>query len=153
MDHQHIFAISAAGMDVERLRVEVAASNLANANTSARADGTGYMPMRVVAQPGIGSASIGSASGFGSAGFASRVAQGMTAPIAVIEPTGTPARRVNDPGHPMADASGFVSYPGVDTTTEMLTIMTALRAYEANVAALNAGRTMVLKALEIGGPQ
>jgi flagellar basal-body rod protein FlgC len=148
MDHQHIFAISAAGMDVERLRVEVAASNLANANTSARADGTGYMPMRVVAQPGLGSAR-----GLGAAGFATRVAQGMAAPVAVIEPTGTPARRVSDPGHPMADATGFVSYPGVDTTTEMLTLMTALRAYEANVAALNAGRTMVLKALEIGGPQ
>lgn len=148
MGYQHSFAISAAGMDIERLRVEVAASNLANANTTARVDGTGYMPSRVVVQPGLGGAS-----GLRSASFTTQVTQGMALPTAVIEPTGAPARRVVDPGHPLADASGFVTYPGIDTTNEMLTIMTALRAYEANVAALNAGRTMALKALEIGGAQ
>ena len=55
-----------------------------------------------------------------------------------------------EPGHPQADVQGFVTYPGVDTATEMMTIMDAMRAYEANVAAMNASRTMAMKALEIG---
>jgi flagellar basal-body rod protein FlgC len=61
------------------------------------------------------------------------------------------ARKVHDPGHPMADAQGFVAYPAVDAATEMVTLMSATRAYEANVAAMNAARTMALKALDIGG--
>lgn len=148
MSYQSSFAISAAGMDVERLRVEVSASNLANAHTVVGLDGSGYQPMRVVAQPAA--ASLG---GTASGSFAVQVARGLALPTAAVEATGAPARRAIDPGHPMADASGFVSYPGVDTTTEMMTMMTALRAYEANVAAMNAGRTMALKALEIGGAQ
>jgi flagellar basal-body rod protein FlgC len=146
LSQTHTFAISAAGMDLERLRVEVAAANLANANTVA-ADGAAYLPMRVVARP-VAAAAAAVASGFGT-----RVAHGLAMPAAVVEPTGAPVRRVIDPGHPLADAAGFVNYPGVDTTTEMMTLMTAIRSYEANVAALNAARTMALKALEIGGAQ
>lgn len=146
MGHQHSFAISAAGMDVERLRVDIAAVNLANAHTVVPSDGSGFRPMRVVAH------SIIEASGH-TPNFSAQVAQGLAVPAAVVEPTGAPVRQAIDPGHPMADARGFVSYPGVDTTTEMMTLMTALRAYEANVAAMNASRTMALKALEIGGGQ
>jgi flagellar basal-body rod protein FlgC len=58
---------------------------------------------------------------------------------------------VHEPGHPDADARGFVSYPAVDTLREMLTLITATRAYEANLSALNAARSMAQRALEIGG--
>ena len=58
---------------------------------------------------------------------------------------------MHEPGHPDADAKGFVAYPGVNTLNEMVTMIAATRAYEANVAALNAARVMALKALDIGG--
>jgi flagellar basal-body rod protein FlgC len=58
---------------------------------------------------------------------------------------------VHEPGHPLADEKGFVSYPGVDPAMEMVTLLDATRAYEANVAAMNMARAMSLKALEIGG--
>lgn len=55
--------------------------------------------------------------------------------------------------HPQADKDGYVSYPGVDTLTEMMALMVASRAYEADVAAFNAAKSMAMKALEIGGRQ
>jgi flagellar basal-body rod protein FlgC len=57
---------------------------------------------------------------------------------------------VYDPSHPDADARGFVSYPGVNPVSEMVNLIDITRAYEANVRAFNAGRNMLLKALEIG---
>ncbi|SEK93160.1 flagellar basal-body rod protein FlgC [Roseateles sp. YR242] len=145
MNYAQSFAISATGMDVERLRVEVAALNLANANTVSFADGRGFQPLRVVAQSAVGLQPMDGN------GFASLVGQGLAGPTAVVEPNGRPARTVLDPGHPQADAQGYVSYPGVDTATEMMTMLGASRAYEANVAAMNITRSMATKALEIGG--
>lgn len=139
MDYQRSFAISAAGMGVERTRVEVASLNLANANTVHAPGQAGYQPMRVIAAA--------------TSSFAALV-DGAEAPLplpaATLEPTGGPARLVHDPGHPLADARGFVAHPGVDPATEMVTLMSAARAYEANVAALNTARSLALKTLEIG---
>jgi flagellar basal-body rod protein FlgC len=56
-----------------------------------------------------------------------------------------------EPGHPHADTRGYVAYPAIDQATEMVNMSAALRAYEANVVALNASRTMAARALEIGG--
>jgi len=61
-----------------------------------------------------------------------------------------PFRRVYDPGHPEADQDGYVTYPNVNVITEMVNLMTAVRAYEANVTAINAAKDMALKTLEIG---
>jgi flagellar basal-body rod protein FlgC len=58
---------------------------------------------------------------------------------------------VYEPGHPQADDKGFVAYPAVDQVNEMVNVMTAVRAYEANVVAMNAAKAMSVKALEIGG--
>lgn len=153
MDYAKSFAISAAGMSVERLRVEVAALNLANANTVEGADGVGYQPLQVVARQA--GASPGGAS---PVAFAEQVERGLEAsglaallPEATVEPTLRAPRFVHDPGNPLADAKGYVTYPGVDTATEMVTLMSAARAYEANVAAMNTARTLALKTLEIGG--
>lgn len=139
MDYQQTFAISAAGMDIERARVDVAALNLANEHTVAGVDGRLYQPLRVVAH----------AAG---TGFGQLVAQGMVGvPVASVEATGSDPIKAYDPSHPMADARGYVSYPGIDHVGEMLNVMSALRGYEANVAAMNATRTMAMKALDIGG--
>jgi flagellar basal-body rod protein FlgC len=148
MDNFQAFAISAAGMTLERTRVDVAALNLANANTVQTADGVGFQPMRVVARVG-GETTPGSTPLF--AQQVERGLAGLTLPQASIEPAGGLPRQVYEPTNPFADGKGFVRYPGVDTAAEMVTLMGALRAYEANVAAMNTSRTMLLKALDIGG--
>jgi flagellar basal-body rod protein FlgC len=144
MDYQNAFAISSAGMSVERLRVEISALNLANANTVAEAGGAVFQPLRVVARAAAPT-SVDPAS------FSKLVGNGLAGPMATVEAAQLPPRRVLEPGHPLADAQGFVSYAAVDPATEMLTLMGATRAYEANVAAMNAARTMAMKALDIGG--
>jgi flagellar basal-body rod protein FlgC len=138
MDYLQAFAISASGMNVERTRVDVSAVNLANANTVQPPGGTAFQPMRVVARL---------------AGFGSLVSDGLAAaamPAVTLEPLRTAPRMVHEPGHPFADAKGFVSYAPVDPATEMVTLMSAMRSYEANVAAMNTTRSLALKTLEIG---
>ena len=141
MDYLKSFAVSAAGMAVERTRVEVAATNLANANTVQDPAVAGFRPLRVVARAGQG------------APFASMVESGMEAmglPSASVEPLEVAPRLVQEPGHPLANEQGLVAYPAVDTATEMVSMMSATRAYEANVAALNTARTLALRTLDIG---
>lgn len=140
MDYLRSFAISAAGMDFERTRVEVASRNLANANIVQDPTGMGYQPLRAVAQS-VSAVKFGRLVDNG---------MGTALPAVTIEPTGAAPRLAQDPGHPLANAQGFVAYPGVDTAGEMLTMMSATRAYEANVAAMNTARTLALKTLEIG---
>ncbi len=138
MEYLKSFAISAAGMGVERMRVEVASLNLANAHTVQAPGSAPFQPLRVVA----------TAAGV----FAGLVDQGLQGalPLASVEPAGAAPRMVHEPAHPFADARGFVAYPGVNPATEMVSLMSATRAYEANVAAMSTARTLVLKALEIG---
>jgi flagellar basal-body rod protein FlgC len=138
MDYSRTFAISAAGMSVERTRVEVAALNLANANTVQPAGGAGFQPLRVAVRA--------------TGGFDSLVAgaSGVSGPVAHIENVTSLPRMVYEPGHPLADGRGFVRHAPVDAATEMVTLMSAMRSYEANVAAMNTARSLVLKTLEIG---
>lgn len=144
MDHTPTFAISAAGMALERARVEVAALNLANAHTTQAAGQPAYSPLRVVAQ-------MAHPQAFAAMMTSAEPASAAMKPQFHIEPAGVAPRLVHEPGHPLADAKGFVSYPGVNPAIEMVSLMSATRAYEANVAAMNTARTMALKALDIGG--
>lgn len=144
MDHTPTFAISAAGMALERARVEVAALNLANAHTTQAAGQPAYSPLRVVAQ-------MANPQAFAAMMTSAEPVSAAMKPEFRVEPAGAAPRLVHEPGHPMADAKGFVSYPGIDPATEMVSLMSATRAYEANVAAMNTARTMALKALDIGG--
>lgn len=156
MDYTQSFAISAAGMNVERMRVDVAALNLANANTVQGVGGASYQPLRVVAEARsvAGDLSGGTASN----SFGALVNQGLegsevvaqAAPLARIVPTNTAPRMVYEPGHPLANERGFVAYANVDAATEMVSMMSATRAYEANVSAMNTARTLALRALDIG---
>lgn len=138
MDYTRSFAISAQGMALERARVEVAALNLANAHTVQGPGSPPFQPLRVVSAA--------------AAQFGGLVAEGLGAgaPMFSVEAAQARPRLVHEPGHPLADERGFVSYPGVDTATEMVSLMSATRAYEANVAAMNTARSLALKTLEIG---
>jgi flagellar basal-body rod protein FlgC len=144
MDISSIFDISAAGMNLERQRLEVSALNLANANTTRGADGLPFTPLQVVVRSGMSpfdavlNALNGGASLNGSG------------PIGEVQAADVPPRQVYEPGHPDADTNGFVSYPGVNPVSEMVRLIAVTRAYEANVRVFNAGRAMAMKALDIG---
>ncbi len=143
MDYRAILQVSASGMGVEKLRLDTAALNIANMETSAAPGQAGYQPLRVVSQAVTPS--------FGDwMRIAGTPAAGGVSAAQVID-TGAQPRVVHDPADPHADAHGDVHYPGIDHTAQMLQVMTALRAYEANVAALSASKTMASLALGIGG--
>lgn len=131
-----VFRISGSGMTAERLRMDVIASNLANADTTRTADGQPYRRKEVVTQ---------AANGTGGS-FADQLAGVQVAGI-VDDPS--PLRRVYDPGHPDADAKGYVSLPNVTPVTEMVDLITASRGYEADVTALNSAKQMLSKTLDI----
>lgn len=138
MDLSAIFDISAAGMSLQQLRLEVAAANLANAQTTSP-DGTAYRPLHVVAH------------GAKAVAFESLLDVAKLAPVdvAVVE-SEAPPRMVFDPGHPDADERGFVAYPDTSPVSEMVRLIEINRAYEANVRAMNLAKAMALRALEIG---
>ena len=124
--------ISASGMAAERLRLQVTAENLANANSTKGADGQPYRRKSVTLQE---------AQSFGD------VLGGVEATGIVQDPS--PGRRVYDPGNPDADTQGYVTMPNVDSVTEMVDLISAQRGYDANVQALNAAKQMFQKALDI----
>ena len=144
MDYLQAFAISASGMAVEKARVDLTAVNLANAQSTRSADGVGVRPLRLVsaARSGTDFPAL-------LAGAAGASLQG--AQIVSITTLATPPRLVFEPGHPDADENGFVAYPGINPVAEMINMLTAVRAYEADVAALNAAKAMALRTLQIGG--
>ncbi|MBX5470330.1 MAG: flagellar basal body rod protein FlgC [Thermoleophilaceae bacterium] len=143
--------ISASGLSAERLRMDVTAENLANAQTTRGANGQPYRRKEVVLRQ-QGDGGFGS---FGSAlaGAMSRVAGAATVPggveVAGIVEDSTPNRRVYDPGHPDADAQGYVLMPNVDPVTEMVDLITESRSYEANATAMQASKQMFTKTLDL----
>lgn len=128
---------SAGALDVQRARLEVAVSNLANAESTRTAEGGPYRRREVILE------AVKTGSGADSAGaFGVRVAE-------IVEDQ-TPFQRRFEPSHPHADATGFVSLPNVDVPMEMVDMLGAARAYQANLAAITLIRETVQKALEIG---
>lgn len=151
MDYHQSFAISAIGMNIERTRVDVAALNLANANTVQGVGGTSYQPLRVIAQAQVLPAQAGGTALAGA--FGTLIERGLddaVAPQLQVVAAPTAPRMAYEPGHPLADTRGFVAYSSVDVATEMVNLMSATRAYEANVSAMNTSRTLALRALDIG---
>jgi flagellar basal-body rod protein FlgC len=137
--------ISASGLTAERLRMDVTAENLANAQTTRGANGQPYRRKEVVLQeaPGSFGASLSKAMGGGESGSTGGVQ------VAGVVQDSSPLKRVYDPGHPDADAQGYVSMPNVDTVTEMVDLISASRAYEATVTAMNAAKQMFSHTLEL----
>lgn len=135
MDYFNSFAISAAGLAVEKLRMETAALNLANAGATAPPGSELYKAVTVLNSP---------AASFG--GYLDADA----AVNAVLAPRSDLPRMVYEPGHPHANAEGFVAHANIDSLAEMMTILRATRAYEANIKAINAAKAMAQHALDIG---
>lgn len=132
--------ISASGLAAERHRMEVVANNIANAHTTRTADGGPYRRQQVVFAAELQSALGDSGSGGASLGGVRVVG---------IQPDLSELPRVYNPGHPDADEDGFVTMPNVKLPNEMVDLMTASRAYEANLKALRTYRKMAEEALSL----
>lgn len=130
--------ISATGLSAERLRLDVIAGNIANANTTRTEEGGAYRRKVAVFEEYLTQ----------STGSSKKKVGGVMAQEIVEDPS--EMELVYNPTHPDADENGYVEMPNVDLLTEMTDMMVATRAYEANVTAMNASKGMYVKALEIG---
>jgi flagellar basal-body rod protein FlgC len=136
--------VAGSGLAAERLRMDVTAGNLANAQTTQGADGQPYRRREVVLQEAQA----------GGQSFGSMLASASASPVngvqvaGIVEDPAAP-RRVYDPGHPDADAKGYVKMPNVDTVSEMVDLISASRAYEANVTAMQTAKQMFTKTFDL----
>jgi flagellar basal-body rod protein FlgC len=129
----NIFNVAGSGMAAQSQRLNVVASNLANADSTTSANGQPYRAKQV----------IFSATPMGGADV-----QGVKV-VRVAEDT-SPMKMIYDPKHPMADAKGYVAMPNVNVVDEMVNMISASRAYQNNVDVLNTSKTLLLKTLTIG---
>lgn len=143
MDYFAAFDISASGMEVQKVRLDTVALNLANVNTTRSANGGPYQPLEVVIGERTHQTFESLLDGYHG--------QYRGAEILDVIPQSIAPRLVHNPDHPDADANGMVAFPNINPVSEMVNLMESTRAYEANVRAVNAAKTMALKALEIGG--
>lgn len=134
--------IAGSGLSAERVRMDVTAENLANAQSTRDATGQPYRRKEVVLQ-----------SAGGSFGATLAGAMGTTAPggvqVAAIVADTTPDKLVYDPGHPDANAQGYVQLPNVNPVTEMVDLISESRAYEADVTAMQTAKSMFSKTLDV----
>jgi flagellar basal-body rod protein FlgC len=132
--------ISTSALTTQRMRMNVISENIANADTTRTANGEPYR-RRVVTlgeKPASFSDALKSATGGG-------------VMVTGIVEDASDFEYEYDPTHPDANEAGYVAYPNVDETEEIIDLMSATRSYEANVTALNATKSMAIKALEISG--
>jgi len=135
--------ISASGMTAQQLRTDIISQNIANVNTTRDGNGKVYKRKTVVFEeksyPTFKEPRQYATGNIG---------KGVKVTEIVEDPS--EGNKVYDPSHPDADEDGYVTYPNVNTVTEMTNMIDATRAYEANVTVLNSTKGMALKALEIG---
>lgn len=136
-------SISASGLSAQRTRVTVAASNLANAESTRGPDGQPYRRRDPVLAATTFDGELSAASQPG----APTAAAGVE--VTKIVEDSTEGRRVYLPGHPDADQDGFVTFPNVNPVNETVNLMTASRGYEANATAVDTLKTMAQRALDI----
>ena len=128
-----IFDIASSAMTAQSQRLNAVASNLANADSAAGADGKPYQGKQVIFQ----THALGAAS-----------AAGVRVSAMIDDPS--PARKAYDPKHPLADAQGYVTYPNVNVVEEMVNMIAASRAYQNNVEMMNTAKTLLLHTLNLG---
>ncbi|WP_138493983.1 flagellar basal body rod protein FlgC [Paenibacillus pinistramenti] len=149
MNLSNSFSISSSALTAQRLRMDVISSNIANAETTRASvvDGKAvpYRRKMVVLSSESGSFNDALNQAMGGQGSA-----GQGVKVSAVQEDQTPFKTVYDPTNPDADSSGYVSMPNVDTVKEMVDMISASRSYEANVTALNASKSMLTKALQIG---
>lgn len=143
MDILTAMKISGSGLKAERVRLNISAMNLANANTTRTMEGGPYKAKSVIfaAQPLDNSFQDALNAG---------VSKLRKVEVVKIVEDKAPFKEVYDPNHPDADENGMVKMPNVNVAEQMVDMIEARRAYEANVTALEAVKSMALKALEIG---
>ena len=137
--------ISASALSAERLRMDVTAENLANAQSTRTAAGGPYRRKEVVTEA---TGDSGFASALASARQSGGGPQGGVRVSGIVEDQ-TPNRLVYDPSHPDANAQGYVSMPNVNPVTEMVDLISASRSYEANVTAMQTSKQMFTKTLDL----
>ena len=145
-----VMDISGSALQAERIRAEVVAANMANANTTRTENGKPYQRQHVVFQNSAVDAPQDFASTLlssSTSGQTPEVGDGVRV-SAVISDTTAPLQRY-DPGHPDADAKGFVSYPNINPLTEMVDLMGAQRAYGMNMSAVTAAKAMITSTLDL----
>ena len=138
---------AASGLTAERLRMDVISNNIANANTTRTQEGGAYHRRYVVFEPRAKNSSS-FASFLQSSMNKMQAGDGVRAVSIGTDDTQGPL--VYDPGHPDANAQGYVERPNVNIVSEMVDMITASRAYEANTTTINAAKSMVTKALDMG---
>jgi flagellar basal-body rod protein FlgC len=137
--------ITASGLDAQRTRMNVLASNLANARTTRTANGGPYQRLDPVFQAVPVGTRFGELVGDSAAQAAS------TVEVSQIRQDQSPPQLIYDPNHPDADARGYVALPNVNVVEEMVNMITASRAYEAGVTAMQSIKGMARSALSIAG--
>ncbi len=129
----NIFDVAGSAMTAQAQRLNVVASNLANADSTTSANGQPYRAKQVV---------------FSATPVAGGTAQGVKV-TAVVEDN-SPMKMVYDPKHPMANAQGYVAMPNVNVVDEMVNMISASRSYQNNVEVMNTSKTLLLRTLTIG---
>src|SRR3990167_6871674 len=129
----NIFNVSGSAASAQSQRLNVVASNLANADTVAGPDGQAYKARQVVFQTEL----------MGQVGAA-----GVR--VSTIQEDPTQGRRVHDPKHPGADAQGHLTYTNVNPVEEMVNMISASRSYQNNVEVMNTAKSLLLKTLQMG---
>jgi flagellar basal-body rod protein FlgC len=134
-----IFDVAGSAVSAQSQRLNVVASNLANADTVAGPDGKAYKARQVVFSTEL----MGTGSALGPEGAAGvRVTN-------VVEDE-TPGRRIHDPKNPAAGADGYVTYSNVNAVEEMVNMISASRSYQSNIEVMNTARTLLQKTLQMG---
>ncbi len=133
MSMMNVFNVSGSAASAQSQRLNIVASNLANADTVAGPNGQAYKARQVVFQTEM----------MGSTGAA-----GVT--VSNVTESSAEGRRVHDPKHPGADAEGYVTYSNVNAVEEMVNMISASRSYQNNVEVMNTAKTLLLKTLQLG---
>ncbi len=128
-----IFDVSGSAASAQTQRLNVVASNIANADTVAGPDGQAYKARQVVFQTLM----MGEATSAG-------------VQVSEVREDDSPGRRVHDPKHPAADDQGYVTYSNVSAIDEMVNMISASRSYQNNVEVMNTAKSLLLKTLQMG---
>jgi flagellar basal-body rod protein FlgC len=134
-----IFDVAGSAVSAQSQRLNVVASNLANADTVAGPDGSAYKARQVVFQTVM----LGRRQGAEDPASA-----GVT--VSTVSESQALGRRVHDPRHPSADAEGYVTYSNVSPVEEMVNMISASRSYQNNIEVMNTARSLLLKTLQVG---
>lgn len=128
-----IFSVSGSAISAQSQRLNVVASNMANADAVAGPDGKGYKGRQVV---------------FETVPMGSESSSGVK--VKSISESEAPLRKIHNPSHPSADADGYVTHSNVNPVEEMVNMISASRSYQNNVEVMNTAKTLLLKTLQMG---